>query len=140
MSGPPPKDADQRVRRNAAKYDYASATLPAEGRKGPAPKPTVKLDPAEAATWRRLWKSPMATMWSVDDVEALTRYVKLARSDAALSVPAVIAELRQTETLFGLNPKGRQNLRWKLAEPHEPPSAGSTPPDDLADYSYLKAV
>lgn len=59
--GPPPKHPDQRRRTNAKRLTQ----LPAEGRKGKAPKWPLTVEPsaAEASLWAEMWRLPQAVLW-----------------------------------------------------------------------------
>lgn len=123
--GRPAKAAGQR-RRPAVPRD--GVELPAEGRPGRAPRPAVDLDEAASALWRRLWRTPEATRWTEADVPAVTRLVAL-QTTSGLSA-AQLAEVRQLEDRFGLNPAARRLLRWETPALDDPPAAKPKPPDD----------
>lgn len=75
MSGPLPKPAGQRRRRNAP--TIPTTELPAEGRKGPAPKCPKVLGKPGKAWWSWAWKLPQALGWSSGDLYALARRAEL---------------------------------------------------------------
>ena len=114
--GPPPKPADQR--RNRGKPLANTLKLPAEGRRGPAPKwPLGEMDDRERDTWLRLWKTPMAAAWDrLGWVDQVARYVKVLRMTERSEVcwPA-FAEARQLEDRLGLNPLALLRLRWEIS-------------------------
>lgn len=109
MPGPAPKDPKR-----------AWVKLPAEGRKGPAPKwpLAVAATPDERSVWRNVWASPQAVGW-----ERL-RYVRVVARFCRLVVEAekpgagsrLLAEVRQMEHDLGLTPMGLRRLEWTIVE------------------------
>lgn len=116
MSGPPPKQ--QRRRRNEpAAGEWI--TLPEGKRPGRRPAlPKAKLTVETKEQWAEWWASPMAWMWSAAEVPALRRLLLLVEQfNTALSATGMleaVKEIRLQEDRFGLSPKGRQQLRWRL--------------------------
>ena len=116
MAGPAPKPPGQRRRRNLDAPRWR--TLPAAGRTtaGPAlPRKRPAWTAATRAWWKRLWRSPMATVYVEADWGALFRLAYLFDdfSRGELS-SAGLAEMRRLEDLFGLSPKSRQMLQWQI--------------------------
>lgn len=120
--GPAPKPAAQRRRSNApAAGEWVD--LPRAGRKGPPPAwplPGYVTD-AERELWAWAWSTPQATMWEGLALEPfVARWAMLTagvRGDdvKASGLQAMLPELRQIEDRLGLNPKGLQDRRWRLA-------------------------
>jgi hypothetical protein len=131
MPGPPPKQ--QRRRRNLPER---GEWVELEPRKGPTPKCPVPLDRSQAAQWRELWKSPMASMWQKEDVPGLARVLVLRPLVLQTFDTKLMSELRQLEDRFGLTPKGRRDLRWLIpdTEPVDPRSRrdGEDPEDEVS--------
>lgn len=144
--GPAPSLPGQRRRRNSpAAGEWAS--LPSEGRKGRIPKWPLPNPPrpAVAELWRKVWRTPQATMW---DGMGLGIELQVARwanltidvASGELSATAQMSslpELRQIEDRLGLNPKGMQDRRWRIADIEEVPEAGSTADGPGASVSRL---
>lgn len=116
--GPMPKDAAARRRRNTA--SPGQTVLPAEGRSGSVP--ALPGASGYSATvrrwWRDAWRSPMATQWDpATDVPALARLAALRdRALAGTSNATELAEARQLEDRYGLNPQARARLGWTVEE------------------------
>jgi hypothetical protein len=123
--GPAPKPNDQRRRRNAT---IAMTQLPAEGRKGDAPRfplpPLVVKDDdgtmaavreRELDLWDDLWSTPQAVMWertrAALTVARFVRFSVLAEGGDVKSA----TEARQLEDRLGLNPQAMLRLRWEVA-------------------------
>lgn len=120
-SGPLPKDAASRRRRNAPAANLLE--LPREGYQGPVPAWPVLAPPTDsiAATWRALWRRPQAAAWADMGFEnAVARLAVLTVASMDPDAPsAVLTEVRQMEDRLGLNPAAMQRLRWKLADEAE---------------------
>lgn len=116
MPGPAPKRNSERRRRNAPRAN--TVKLPADGRKGRAPKwPFPSPQPKR---WAQLWKTPQAVMWEKQHVEQLVaRYVllesKLADADSREAKTASFwATLRDFEDRLGLSPMSLMKLQWEV--------------------------
>jgi hypothetical protein len=117
MPGPNPKFPEQRRRRNApASGEWV--TLPAEPFVGDQPKMPELRSLEAVLTWELWWSSPMAHMWTEADWPGLLRLIFLIDSEARGLDH--LKEIRMQEERFGLSPKGRQSLHWRLSEPEEP--------------------
>ena len=108
-----PKHPEER--RNRAKPRAGEwVDLPAEGRKGPVPPvPKGALGAQGKAWWKTVWKSPMATMWTEEDIPALLELAVL-REQLMFGKVSVAPEVRLRSGEFGLTPKGRQDRRWRI--------------------------
>lgn len=106
----------QRRNRAPRRVDFDMLALPVQGRQGRVPQPSVALPDQALKLWRQMWRGPAATMWTVDDVPALTRLVALSADPATWTNPRLLAELRQLEDRFGLSPWARRAMRWSVEE------------------------
>ena len=114
MPGPPPKHPAQRRRRNN-KPDLLA--LPAEGRKGRAPKwPLPEQSKAEAKVWVEMWHTPQAAAWErLGWNRTVARYVRfLVEAEKPESSVALLSEVRQLEDRLGLTPMSMLRLRWEV--------------------------
>lgn len=124
--GPAPKPAGERRRRNAS---IAMTRLPAEGRKGSAPRfplPPIVAKDDEGGTellrereldlWDDLWSTPQAVMWERSHAElTVARFVRFSVLAEQGDVKHA-TEARQLEDRLGLNPQAMLRLRWEVAE------------------------
>jgi hypothetical protein len=119
MSGPPPKDAKLRRRRNAT---AGFKLLPHEGRAGkpPAwPLPVSGDNFDELEYWTKLWSLPQAIEWERMRCEEIVALYVRTFVAAALSAddPKLLAEARQLDAKIGLSPKAMKDLHWETDEP-----------------------
>lgn len=128
MTGPPPKDASQRRRRNATP---GFKLLPHDGRDGLAPEwPFATPTEDESRTWNKVWKLPQAIEWErmrCEDTVAL--YVRTFC--CAVQSPdntKLLAEVRQLDAKIGLSPKAMRDLRWETDEPRDEPEVEAASP------------
>jgi hypothetical protein len=125
VRGPLPKDAGQRRRRNPV---VPVVAFSGPGRKPPPLPKTVKAPPTVRAWWRALWASPISQGFDVVDHPALVRIVVLwTRALDGRATIGELAELRQLEDRFGLNPLARRRLGWQVLSP-QCASADEDPP------------
>ncbi len=117
--GRPAKATGQR--RSHAKPAKPTEELPIE-RDSIVPEPIRPLNDQAQALWALLWSSPEASQWRTVDVASVTRLVELQSSAEVSSDSKLLAEVRQLEDRFGLNPYARRQMGWKPAatEPAEP--------------------
>jgi hypothetical protein len=114
--GPLPKDPGSRRRRNPNAPAVVEFSGP--GRKPPPLPTTVKVPATVRAWWRTLWASPISQGFDVVDHAALTRIVVLwVRALDGRATVGELAELRQLEDRFGLNPLARRRLGWQVLSP-----------------------
>jgi hypothetical protein len=129
---PGPEPSPNRRRRNVPVKIAERVYLPAEGRKGPAPKVRLPEDRHVTAMasemWRAWWKSPQASQWHLPTaVYGLTRLLLMYEALWAGEMPVrEQAEMRQLESQYGLNPRGMRELKWEIGEPE--PAKPSAPP------------
>jgi len=114
FSGPPPDP--NALRRERDKGDWV--TLPAEGRKGRAPKwPLPDQSDREAELWRHEWRRPQAIMWERNGQEhEVALYVRRAAAAEDIDAPVTLCQLvRQLQETLGLSLPGMHRNRWKIA-------------------------
>ena len=105
--GRPPKADGQIRHRNPVTKD--TIHLAHDARAEVVPDPTLPLTPTAMKVWEILWRSPLATLWCEADASVLTRLVTLQTKRTW--TPAVLAELRQIEDRYLLNPYARIQQR-----------------------------
>lgn len=113
-------------RRNAP--TIPTTVLPAEGRKGRAPKIPKWWDLGESgrAFWSFAWHTPQAHAWdvvSVLDVVArrahLVDFLGTIPEDEVSKRGTVLREMRELDDRLGLTPKSLAALRWKILDTSE---------------------
>jgi DNA-directed RNA polymerase sigma subunit (sigma70/sigma32) len=112
---PTPKPPGQRRRRNIGQSQWKE--LPPEGRKGaapPLPEDEEWLD-STFGWWKRIWASPMATIWVDADIEPLTRLARL-KDDFDRGDRNGLTAIQNLEDRFGLSPKSRRQLQWEIKQ------------------------
>lgn len=112
-----PSKGDAAVNRH--RPTQGDVMLPAEGRQGPPPEPLVRLKVAARRVWDAAWSTPAATQWTDEDVGPLTRLVSMQADPLAWKDPRLLAEMRQLEDRYGMNPYARRNMHWR-SEGDEP--------------------
>jgi len=112
MSGRPPKDPSERVNR-AKPRDGEWVTLNADLYEGPVPEAPDGLTKESLAKWESWWRSPMAHMWTEADHGGLLDLILM--SNGAQSAPDR-ERVARVSGLYGLTPRGRQMLRWRLPD------------------------
>jgi len=105
---------------NSEKRSKESAgwiTLPNEGPTEDPPELIGDHGPEGEELWAFWWSSPMALMWSRHDCRTLERLLVLSLrfGDDSGATAAELSEVRQLEDRFGLNPKSRRQLYWRIA-------------------------
>lgn len=108
MPGPAPKDPKNKFMK-----------LPAEGRKGRAPKfPLGEQTASEALVWKELWTTPQAVAWErLRYVRVVARFTRLVvRAEEHDAGSRLLAEVRQMEHDLGLTPMGLRRLEWQIVE------------------------
>lgn len=110
MPGPPPKHPSERRRRHAT---VPMTKLPAEGRRGPAPRwPGYGSAPE---LWGELWRTPQAVAWERNGWHRMVaRYAQVVELAEETLKPQLLAEARQLEDRLGLNPLAMLRLRWEV--------------------------
>jgi hypothetical protein len=114
----PPTGTDSRRRRSGHALSDAPRTPP------PPPK---GLSASERAAWRELWSSPVAALWTSDDVPSVVRLIRLrARLDAegvAAAPVSLFGQVARLEDRLILTPQARRQAGIVLAD--DPRRAGS---------------
>lgn len=131
--GPPPKNANERRRRNADTFTPAKR-LPPDGRRGPTPAwPLPRPRKAELAVWAQLWATPQAVAWEeLAWTRAVARYCRLlVAAEKPDASAATCGEVRQMEDRLGLTPMAMLRLRWGIEAPEQ---------EGAADVVRLKVV
>lgn len=125
-TGPLPKDASQRRRRNA---DAVTTTvLPAEGPTGNTPELPGGHDyDTRTLVWYETWRtSPQAATFLPTDWQRLHMLAQLVQQYWEEPRKDLLAEIRLNEAALGGTAADRVRLRWTVAEPEEAP-AGRRP-------------
>jgi hypothetical protein len=100
--------------RNRNKPTRTTLTLRADARVDEIPEPALPMSGLRRQVWDAMWASPIATLWSPIDVLPLTRLVFLQTSPDALLDKGLLAEMRQLEDRFLLNPYARAQQRVQI--------------------------
>jgi hypothetical protein len=118
-AGPPPKNRSARRRRNA----------PAGGEWVDLPPVVIRALPRRSgegawsararATWGAWGRDPATTQWSPADVAYAIDTLYLVDLCARRPTSSLAAEIRLRMDGLGLTPKGKRNLRWRIAGPTE---------------------
>jgi hypothetical protein len=136
----PKPDAERRTRHP---QQFAWLDLPAEGRKGAAPKlPLLRKWSTETKRWwSALWSTPQATAWDQTG-ESLVRlallYDDLQQVEPGKST-GISAEMRAIEDRHGLSPKSMLQLRWRIVEA-EPGQRAAARPTSARRKRILEVV
>lgn len=138
--GPPPKPDEERQRRNASVTTLA--VLPGGQLDVPDPKATWPQSVKDA--WERFWRSPQAVFITDGTMDSLLRLFSLRANAAELqamldekgifvegskgqdvlnpaqrALGSLLPEIRQLESLFGLNPDAAARLGIKITKVKE---------------------
>ncbi|MDT0305076.1 phage terminase small subunit [Streptomonospora wellingtoniae] len=154
MSGPPPKPAAMRQRRNKTSTarrlsaelpkDFTAPELPDVGER--------EWLPQTRAWWADVWSSPMAPEF-IDghaDIHGLYMLALLVDDFWRTGSRELAAEIRLQRTAFGLTPIDRRRLQWEIERTEEaqdrgnrrrgtPPAGGTDgqePPEDPRSVLY----
>jgi hypothetical protein len=128
--GRPRKPAGQIRHRN--KPTKETVRVPAGARVAEVPDPSVTFTKAQRAVWDGLWAQPIATLWDEADVPSLSRLVVLQTSRKAIFDRGLLAEMRQMEDRFLLNPYARAQQRVEIVG-----EAGDEGPDEEGEASVI---
>lgn len=97
--------------------------LPCQGHDGDPPEfPLPDLSDREAQVWQRLWRTPQASAWSVEEwrwqsIALFTRWS--VRAEAENASAAVLAQVVRLADQVGLSPAGLVENGWRVAEPED---------------------
>lgn len=112
MPGRPPKDPSERINRVKPR-DGEWQVLPGWEYEGPVPDAPDGLTKESLAKWESWWASPMAHMWDAADHGGVVDVIRM--SDDARTA-ADRERVARVAGLYGLTPRGRQLLRWRLPD------------------------
>jgi hypothetical protein len=116
-NGPAPADPGQRRRRNAPTRGEWIELPPLEKPVLPALPKRARGEgawpPITRAVWNAWRRDPVTAQWSVSDIAYALDAIRLH----AVMTPATASEVRLRMDALGLTPKGKRDLRWRLAEP-----------------------
>lgn len=107
--GRPRKPAGQTRHRNPT--TKKPVTIKADAKVDQIPKPAIAFKGVRKKIWDQMWAQPVATLWDVADVAVLTRLVVLQTTPAVYQDRGLLAETRQLEDRFLLNPYARAQQR-----------------------------
>jgi hypothetical protein len=97
-------------------------TISATAKVDKIPEPSLPLTGVRLQIWEEMWAQPIATLWSRADLAPLTRLVILQTTLEAMTDKGLLAEMRQLEDRFLLNPYARAQQRVVIAD--EPGAEG----------------
>ncbi|MEO8694804.1 MAG: hypothetical protein ABI658_14860, partial [Acidimicrobiales bacterium] len=86
-------------------------TIDADAKVDVIPEPSLPLTGVRREIWDEMWAQPIATLWNRSDLAALTRLVIIQTTLAAYDDKGLLAEMRQLEDRFLLNPYSRAQQR-----------------------------
>lgn len=105
------------VRSAASGFEYTK--LPAEGFSGEVPDfPLGGASERELEVWARLWKTPQAAAWAVDEWRWMTvaMYTRLfARVEDPEATAGLTAQLHRFADQIGMTPAGLKENGWSIA-------------------------
>ena len=81
--------------------------IPADAQVDEIPEPFLPFQGARKRVWEDLWQQPVATLWDRSDLASLTRMVVLQTTTEVYTDSRLLAELKQLEDRFLLNPTAR---------------------------------
>ncbi len=111
MPNPPSFDPRRRNPRSGP------VRLPAEGRKGAAPKwPLSDASPLEVEAWKQLWHTPQSVAWErLGWTRSIARYCRvMVEAEQPGSNAALLAQATSMEDRLGLTPKAMRLLLWEI--------------------------
>ena len=111
-AGAKPKAGPKRHRNAQMRDDIVLSSAP---RTDPIPDPSFPLDGVRREVWDRMWTHPIAVLWIEADCAALTRMVVLQTTPSSFDDRGLLAEMRQLEDRYLLNPYSRVQQRVKFA-------------------------
>jgi hypothetical protein len=113
--GPTPKDRSRRRRRNSPSGGEWIDLFPLE-------KPVLQelgdeeWSPRARETWEAWRQDPATSQWSPADIAFAADTLTLVELNEREPRSSLAAEIRLRLDGLGLTPKGRRNLRWRLAD------------------------
>jgi len=113
--------------------------LPRQHRvKAPALPGSREWSAATREWWRRIWRLPQASQWDRSGESlhpAAVVFDKLIAGADDRAVAGLAAELRQIYDRHGLSPKAMLQLRWRVADVDEEPTAAVAESASSSDVS-----
>ncbi len=132
--GRPSKPPEERRHRNPPTKD--TIVVYADERVESVPEPVLPFTGGRRELWDQMWAQPIAVLWDVVDVAALTRMVLMQTSAETVKDSRLLIELRQLEDRFLLNPYARAQQRVVIEDSgRAQPERGSAP---LAGVSSIE--
>lgn len=107
--GRPRKPEAQRRNRNPVYKE--DIRIPGDARVDVIPEPALPFEGIRKQIWEQIWEHPIALLWQLADVAVITRMVVLQTTPEVYTSPRLLAELRQLEDRFLLNPYARVQQR-----------------------------
>lgn len=111
--------------RNVNPPTRGTITIPADARVASIPEPALPMTGVRLDIWNSMWSQPIATLWNVADVAAITRLVYLQTTLATFKSKDLLSETRQLEDRFLLNPLARVQQRVVIEGVDEGTAGGS---------------
>ena len=116
--------------------------LPAGGFDGDVPEfPLPMASERELETWARLWKTPQAAAWAVEEWRwpLVGMYARLfVRTEAPDAAPTLIGQLHRLADQIGMTPAGLKENGWLIA--HDEVSERRKPVARSSARDRLRAV
>lgn len=88
----------------------------ADARVQRVPEPAFPLSGVRRSVWDAMWAQPIAILWNDVDIAALTRLVVMQTTPKYFEDRGLLAEMRQLEDRFLLNPYARAQQRVEIRE------------------------
>ncbi len=120
--GPPPKDRNARRRHNTPAGGEWIDLLPLEqpvARPLPPRGGEGEWSQRAQAHWDAWCRDPANTRWSSGDVAFAIDTLRLVDLFDRQPTGSLAGEIRLRMDTLGLTPKGKRNLRWRIAKPGE---------------------
>jgi hypothetical protein len=115
LTGPAPKPAEKRARRNGDGLGATQVELDPNARVKAPPLPNSQRFSRETRRWYKTWKdSAQAQQFTPTDWQRLHMLAPLVDSYFADPTPAKFAEISRSEGKLGATPEDRLRLRWRL--------------------------
>jgi len=134
ITGPPPKPADQRRRRNPPAHGWVEiAAVPFSGRPMPKRPGGLRWPAGTVAKWRAWSGMPHAAQWAESDWSYAVDSLHVAARFYETGTVGAAAELRIREAQMGCTWASRQSLRLRYVAPHKDSYAPVTSLDDYRD-------
>ncbi len=146
MTGPPPKDPDERRRRNADPFEPVGVQLPPEDQPDAGPRTIPPKDPNNIlAEWHpdtvRFWEvmaaSPQAKLWLATDwwflADTLKVYERWCRTESETGYVNLERAVRARTSLMGVTMGDRLRNRMKTTgKPQQSDGSSTTAPSHAA--------